>query len=130
MWSEEYQAEILSKHFEAFDRLRMRGYFIGEFIWNFADFRTAQSEFELNSTNNAYFLCVQKCNSPNTISFLAYTRVGGNKKGIFTRDRQPKMAAHLVRRRYHSLNVELDGTELPSDLENYVTFYYSRRSEL
>ncbi|XP_033215452.1 beta-glucuronidase isoform X1 [Belonocnema kinseyi] len=102
VWSEEYQAEVLSKHFEAFDRLRMRGYFIGEFIWNFADFRTAQT----------------------------YTRVGGNKKGIFTRDRQPKMAAHLVRRRYHSLNVELDGTELPSDLENYVTFYYSRRSEL
>ena len=43
---------------------------IGEQIWNFADFRTAQH----------------------------HIRVGGNKKGLFTRDRQPKMAAHLVRK--------------------------------
>jgi len=44
VWSEEYQTELFSKHFEAFDRLRQEGFFIGEFIWNFADFRTAQSE--------------------------------------------------------------------------------------
>ena len=40
------------------------------------------------------------------------------------------MAAHLVRRRYQALAAELDGSELPNDLENYVTFYYSRRTEL
>ena len=44
IWSEEYQKEVLSKHFEAFDQLRNEGFFIGEFIWNFADFRTAQSK--------------------------------------------------------------------------------------
>lgn len=27
-------------------------------------------------------------------------RVGGNKKGAFTRDRQPKAAAHQLRRRW------------------------------
>ncbi|XP_051172320.1 beta-glucuronidase-like [Leptopilina boulardi] len=42
VWSEEYQVEVFSKHFEAFDKLRAKGFFIGEFIWNFADFRTAQ----------------------------------------------------------------------------------------
>lgn len=45
VWSEEYQAGSLSKHFEAFDSLRQKGFFIGEFIWNFADFRTDQCEF-------------------------------------------------------------------------------------
>ena len=29
----------------AFDRLRDEGFFIGEFIWNFADFRTAESKY-------------------------------------------------------------------------------------
>ncbi|EFN67454.1 Beta-glucuronidase [Camponotus floridanus] len=103
VWSEEYQKELLSKHFEAFDRLRHEGYFIGEFIWNFADFRTAQT----------------------------YTRVGGNRKGIFTRDRQPKMAAHHVRKRYHALAVELDGVQIPGEVEDYyISSYYSSHSEL
>lgn len=35
---------ILSEHFKAFDRLRQAGFFAGEFIWNFADFKTAQSK--------------------------------------------------------------------------------------
>ncbi len=42
---------------------------IGEHVWNFADFATAQ----------------------------AVHRPGGNAKGIFTRDRQPKAAARLLR---------------------------------
>jgi beta-glucuronidase len=45
---------------------------VGEQVWNFADFAT--------------------------ISGIA--RVGGNKKGVFTRDRQPKAAAHILRRRW------------------------------
>ena len=44
-------------------------------VWNFADFMTKQ----------------------------AVQRVLGNKKGVFTRQRQPKAAAHLIRRRYHAL---------------------------
>lgn len=43
VWSEEFQVEMMSRHFEAFDKLRKEGFFIGEFIWNFADFKTAQS---------------------------------------------------------------------------------------
>lgn len=93
IWSEEYQKEILSRHFRAFDMLRDMGFFIGEFIWNFADFKTAQT----------------------------YTRVGGNKKGIFLRNRQPKDSAFLVRQRYYALANVLDNVEsLPTDLEYYV----------
>jgi len=45
---------------------------VGEHIWNFADFATRP----------------------------AIIRVGGNRKGLFTRDRQPKAAAFAVRRRW------------------------------
>jgi len=31
------------------------------------------------------------------------TRVYGNKKGLFTRQRQPKMAAYTIRQRYQAL---------------------------
>jgi beta-glucuronidase len=46
-WSEEYQEKLLSKHFEAFDMLRNESFFIGEMIWNFADFNTAQSKYSI-----------------------------------------------------------------------------------
>jgi beta-glucuronidase len=45
---------------------------VGEQVWNFADFQTSQLVF----------------------------RVDGNKKGIFTRDRRPKAAAQVLRRRW------------------------------
>ena len=45
---------------------------VGEQVWNFADFATTSG----------------------------IMRVGGNKKGVFTRDRQPKSAAHALRRRW------------------------------
>lgn len=45
---------------------------VGEQVWNFADFATSQS----------------------------LLRVQGNKKGIFTRERKPKMAAHYFRERW------------------------------
>lgn len=92
IWSEEYQVSLMSNHFKAFDRLRSEGFFIGEFIWNFADFKTAQS----------------------------YTRVGGNKKGIFTRNRQPKASAHFLRNRYWNLANNLYNASLPEDLYKYV----------
>ncbi|XP_058802682.1 beta-glucuronidase-like [Phymastichus coffea] len=96
VWSEEYQMETMSRHFEAFDKLRAQGFFVGEFIWNFADFKTSQK----------------------------YHRVDGNKKGIFTRDRQPKMAAHHVRKRYYALGKELDTkTVTPNDLKKYIFEY-------
>ena len=49
---------------------------VGEHVWNFADFATGPS----------------------------FMRVDGNKKGVFTRDRRPKAAAHYLRRRW--LNVD------------------------
>lgn len=42
---------------------------IGEHVWNFADFSTKQG----------------------------LTRINGNKKGVFTRERQPKMIAHWLK---------------------------------
>jgi beta-glucuronidase len=47
---------------------------IGEHVWNFADFATAPGVM----------------------------RVDGNKKGVFTRERRPKTAAYLLRRRWHA----------------------------
>ena len=45
---------------------------IGEQVWNFADFKTKQG----------------------------LMRPRGNRKGVFTKDRQPKMAAHYLRQRW------------------------------
>jgi beta-glucuronidase len=57
-------------------------------------------------------------------AFVAVTRVGGNKKGIFTRNRQPKASAHHLRKRYWALASELDDYNIPGDLESYVSEYY------
>ena len=51
-----------------------RDFVIGETPWNFADFGTQQGPM----------------------------RAGGNRKGLFTRDRQPKMAAHYFRKRWEN----------------------------
>lgn len=63
-------------------------------------------------------------------SVSAITRVGGNKKGIFTRERQPKAAAHHLRKRYFALANELYNATLPNDLEEYVISNLSYRDEL
>ena len=39
--------------------------------------------------------------SPTSRPRPSVMRVDGNKKGVFTRDRRPKAAAHLLRRRWH-----------------------------
>lgn len=67
LFSEEYQAETIEKQYRHVQKLP---WIIGAHVWNFADFKTAQS----------------------------ITRVAGNKKGVFTRDRQPKLAAHVLKR--------------------------------
>ncbi|XP_063917791.1 beta-glucuronidase-like [Zophobas morio] len=91
VWTEEYQNELISKFFQGFDQMRDDG-FIGEMIWCFADFKTDQS----------------------------VNRVGGNKKGIFTRDREPKASAHLLRKRYWALAEVLDNVEVPDDVNEYI----------
>nr|XP_037852283.1 beta-glucuronidase-like [Chlorocebus sabaeus] len=69
MFTEEYQKSLLEQYHVVLDQKR-RKYVVGELIWNFADFMTEQSP----------------------------TRVLGNKKGVFTRQRQPKSAAFLLPR--------------------------------
>ncbi|XP_064620167.1 beta-glucuronidase-like isoform X2 [Lineus longissimus] len=80
VFSEEYQVDFIKEYHRSFDKLRKQ-FLVGELIWNFADFLTVQG----------------------------VKRVAGNKKGIFTRQRQPKMAAHSLRERYLSLNNETKG---------------------
>ncbi|KFM80897.1 Beta-glucuronidase, partial [Stegodyphus mimosarum] len=83
IFTEDYQTEMMMHHHKAFDILKKKGFFIGEHIWNFADFLTLQ---QIN-------------------------RVVGNKKGIFTRERQPKASAKLLRCRYHKLmNRRIEGS--------------------
>ncbi|XP_076024323.1 beta-glucuronidase [Genypterus blacodes] len=80
MFTEEYQKAVLQSYHSVFD-LKRKEYVIGELIWNFADFMTAQG----------------------------VTRVVGNKKGIFTRERQPKAGAFVLRERYWRLANETGG---------------------
>ncbi|XP_063226156.1 beta-glucuronidase-like [Bacillus rossius redtenbacheri] len=75
IWSEDYQAELLRAQFAGFDDARAEGLFAGEMIWNFADFMTDQR----------------------------VKRIDGNRKGVFSRNRQPKQAAFTLRKRYLSL---------------------------
>ncbi|TFG15875.1 MAG: beta-glucuronidase [Promethearchaeota archaeon] len=67
MFSEEYQVEFLKKYIEVVNN---KPFVIGHHIWNMCDFKTPQG----------------------------IHRVGAyNYKGVFTRDRRPKMAAHFLK---------------------------------
>lgn len=54
--------------------IRSKPFTVGEHIWNLADFKTPQN----------------------------YTRTVFNRKGLFTRDRRPKLAAHMIRQIWQS----------------------------
>ena len=67
MFSEEYQAALIESYIRV---LRGKPFVVGEHVWNMCDYKTGQE----------------------------VRRVGGmNLKGVFTRDRRPKMAAHRLR---------------------------------
>lgn len=70
IFSEEYQIEFYKENNRAIDDCR--DFMIGEHLWCFADFMTATS----------------------------LQRFDGNKKGVFTRQRQPKGAAFYIRERW------------------------------
>jgi len=70
MWTEEYQVELLRHYLDAVEN---RPFVVGMHVWAFADFKTGQ----------------------NIIRAAAM-----NFKGVFTRDRRPKMAAHFLRSRW------------------------------
>jgi beta-glucuronidase len=71
MFSEEYQAEIITRTMEV---LHQKPYVIGEHIWNMCDFKTSQGVGRAGALNH---------------------------KGVFTRDRRPKLAAHRLRELWH-----------------------------
>jgi beta-glucuronidase len=70
MWSEEYQVDLLRRYL---DVAASRPFVAGLHVWNFADFKTGQGIIRM---------------------------AGLNQKGVFTRDRRPKMAAHFLRSRW------------------------------
>ena len=68
MFSEEYQVEFLTKYIEL---LNNKKFIVGQHVWNLCDFKTSQG----------------------------IRRMGGiNYKGVFTRDRRPKMSAHQLKK--------------------------------
>jgi len=70
MWTEEYQVEFLRRYL---DTAASRPFVAGLHVWNFADFKTGQGILRM---------------------------AGLNQKGVFTRDRRPKLAAHFLRSRW------------------------------
>jgi beta-glucuronidase len=70
MWTEEYQVDYIRRYLDVAEK---RPFMVGMHVWNFADFKTGQGT----------------------------SRAGGmNFKGVFTRERRPKMAAHFLRSRW------------------------------
>jgi beta-glucuronidase len=67
MWTEDYQAELIALYWRV---LRQHPYIVGAHPWAFADFKTPQSIMRVE---------------------------GLNQKGVFTRDRRPKLAAQRLR---------------------------------
>ena len=73
--------EMFSEEFQVmyYDRINSefdkRDFVCGEHPWNFADFNTIQGVY----------------------------RADGNRKGLLTRDRRPKMSAHYFRKRWNSI---------------------------
>lgn len=73
MFSEEYQAELIERYLAL---LAKKSFVVGAHVWNLCDFKTAQGVM----------------------------RPGGiNHKGVFTRDRRPKLAAHRIRARWRDV---------------------------
>jgi beta-glucuronidase len=68
MFSEEYQAEMIERYLKVIGK---KSYVSGAHIWNLNDFRTAQATHRPN---------------------------GMNYKGVFTRDRKPKLAAYQLKK--------------------------------
>jgi beta-glucuronidase len=68
LFSEEFQAEMIEKYLKVIGK---KPYVSGAHVWNLNDFRTAQATHRPN---------------------------GMNYKGVFTRDRKPKLAAHRLKK--------------------------------
>lgn len=71
-FSEEFQEDYYEMNHRVFDEF---DHFIGEQLWNFADFQTK----------------------------LEFNRIQGNKKEIFTHERQPKMAVRSIAKPWNNI---------------------------
>lgn len=71
-WSEEFQEDYYRMNSKVFDEIPN---FVGEQLWNFADFQTK----------------------------YGIQRVQGNKKGVFTRSREPKSVVRYLSKRWNSI---------------------------
>ena len=71
-FSEEYQVDYYKQYSIAFDRVP---HFVGEQVWNFADFQTK----------------------------FGIQRIQGNEKGLFTRSREPKMVVQYLSDRWRNI---------------------------
>ena len=71
-FTEEYQVDYYAMNHKVFDEFSN---FVGEQLWNFADFETK----------------------------VGLNRVQGNKKGVFNRSRQPKMVVRTLRDRWKDI---------------------------
>lgn len=67
MWSEEYQADFLESYIRMMSE---RPFVVAQHVWNLADFKTGQGVLRAGSMNH---------------------------KGVLTRERRPKLAAHRLR---------------------------------
>ncbi|MDQ0338264.1 beta-glucuronidase [Caldalkalibacillus uzonensis] len=80
-----YSEEYQVSFFQAYHQVFDRlGYLKGEHVWNFADFMTKED----------------------------LVRIDGNRKGVFTRQRQPKMSAYTLKERWTApaeISQESDG---------------------
>ena len=78
IFCEEYQESLLRENHATFDDLKNKGMLYGELVWNLVEFMTGE---DTNILRRAY----------------------GNRKGMFTRDREPKSAAFILKKRYENL---------------------------
>jgi beta-glucuronidase len=67
MWSEEYQSSMIERYITV---AKSKPFVVGTHVWNLCDFKTGQG---------------------------THRPAGINQKGVFTRDRRPKLAAHRLR---------------------------------
>lgn len=72
-YTEEFQTAFYKMYHEVFDEVE---HFVGEHVWNFADFETNASTI---------------------------IRVKGNHKGLFSRDREPKQVVQLFKERWTAI---------------------------
>ncbi len=100
MWSEEYQVAFLRCYVEA---AATRPFVVGLHVWNFADFKTGQGT----------------------------RRAGGlNFKGVFTRDRRPKMAAHYLREQWSVPSDPVQSSEAVAEAPSAMRSFFDALTAL